>query len=88
IMEAREAHVVQPAQWIQPGTDLSTSDWTQGYGYQMWRCRNNAYRADGLNGQFIIVVPEKNAVIVTTANIPNMQEEINLIWKHILPALK
>lgn len=88
IVEARKAHVVQPPQWIQAGSDLSASDWTQGYGYQMWRCRNNAYRADGLNGQFIIVVPEKNAVIVTTANIPNMQEEINLIWKHILPALK
>jgi hypothetical protein len=33
------------------------------------------------------MVPEKNAVIVTTADIEDMQEEINLIWKHILPAL-
>lgn len=64
------------------------SDWLQGYGYQMWRCRHNAYRADGKDGQFIIIVPEKNAVIVTTANIGDMQSEINLIWKHILPALK
>ena len=21
-----------------------TSDWMQGYGYQMWRCRHNAFR--------------------------------------------
>ena len=64
-----------------------TSDWLQGYGYQMWRCRNNAFRADGANGQYIIVIPDKNAVVVTTANIQDMQGEINLIWKHILPAL-
>lgn len=63
------------------------SDWVQGYGYQMWRCRHNAFRADGANGQYIIVIPEKDAVVVTTAHIQNMQQEINLIWEHILPAL-
>lgn len=64
------------------------SDWLQGYGYQMWRCRHNAYRADGANGQFIIVIPEKNTVVAMTANIGDMQAEINLVWKYILPALK
>ena len=63
------------------------SDWVQGYGYQMWRCRHNAFRADGAAGQYIIVLPEQDAVIVTTAHLKNMQEEINLIWDHILPAL-
>lgn len=67
--------------------DPATSDWLQGYGYQMWRCRHNAFRADGANGQYIIVIPEKDAVIATTAHIGDMQEEINLIWDHILPAL-
>ena len=63
------------------------SDWLQGYGYQMWRCRYNAFRADGANGQYIIMIPEKNAVVVTTAHVNDMQAEINLIWKHIYPAL-
>lgn len=63
------------------------NDWVQGYGYQMWRCRHGAFRADGANGQYIIVLPDKDAVIVTTAHIPDMQEEISLIWDHILPAL-
>ena len=63
-----------------------TSDWLQGYGYQMWRCTHNAFRADGANGQYIIMIPEKNAVVVTTAHIQDMQGEINLIWKHIYPA--
>ena len=70
-----------------PKNSRKTSDWLQGYGYQMWRCRNNAFRADGANGQYIIMIPDKNAVVVTTADISDMQEEINLIWKHILPAL-
>ena len=64
------------------------SDWLQGYGYQMWRCRHNAVRADGAAGQYIIILPELNAVIATTAQIDDMQAEINLIWKYLLPALK
>lgn len=70
-----------------PEEYLQNSDWTQGYGYQMWRCRHNAFRADGASGQYIIVIPDKNAVVVTTAAIQDMQAEINLIWDHILPVL-
>lgn len=69
-------------------TKPKDSDWLQGYGYQMWRCRHNAYRADGARGQYIIVLPECDAVIAMTANISDMQAEINLVWKHLLPALK
>ena len=69
------------------GLTTKNSDWLQGYGYQLWRCRHNAYRADGANGQYILVLPEKDAVIAVTANIGDMQAELNLIWKHLLPAL-
>ena len=69
------------------GVDKSTDDWLQGYGYQMWRCRHGAFRADGASGQFIIVLPEQDAVIVTTAQCRNMREELNLIWDYLLPAL-
>ena len=64
------------------------SDWLQGYGYQMWCCRHNAYRADGAAGQYIIVMPDQNAVVAITANLGDMQAEINLVWKYLLPALK
>lgn len=64
------------------------SDWLQGYGYQMWRCRHNGVRADGAYGQYIIVLPDKGAVIAMTANIGDMQAELDLVWKHILPALR
>ena len=78
-MNSDQAHLMKKA--------AKTSDWLQGYGYQMWRCRYNSFRADGANGQYIIMIPDKNAVIITTADIQDMQAEINLIWKHIYPAL-
>lgn len=68
--------------------EAKDSDWLQGYGYQLWTSRHNSYRADGANGQFILILPEKNAVIVTTADISNMQAELNLIWEHLLPAFE
>lgn len=64
------------------------SDWTHGYCYQMWRCRHNAYRADGAGGQFIIVIPDKDAVVAITASLQDMQGELNLVWDYILPAFE
>ena len=78
---------VNQHQAVERGMDPTDNDWMQGYGYQMWRCRHGAFRADGANGQYIIILPDQDAVIVTTANIRDMAEELNLIWDHILPAL-
>jgi hypothetical protein len=64
------------------------SDWAQGYGYQFWRCRHNAFRADGAYGQYIIMMPDQDAVIVLTSETPDMQDEINLVWKYLLPAMQ
>jgi len=69
------------------GMTTETSDWMQGYGYQMWRCRPGCFRADGARGQYIIVVPDKNAVIAITSDEEDLQGELNLVWNHILPAL-
>lgn len=74
-------------QLAEDSTRVIDPDWIQGYGYQMWMCRNNAFRADGARGQFIIVLPEQNSVVVMTANTPRMQTELNYVWKYILPAL-
>lgn len=62
-------------------------DWIQGYGYQMWMCRHQAFRADGARGQFILVLPEQNTVIAMTADTPRMQDELQLVWNYILPVL-
>ena len=69
------------------GMTKETSDWMQGYGYQMWRCRPGCFRADGARGQYIIVVPDKNAVIAITSNVEDLQGELNLVWNRIFPVL-
>jgi CubicO group peptidase (beta-lactamase class C family) len=92
---------ILPAVWVEEASTLKiiqnpglskakrdSSDWEQGYCYQMWRCRNNAYRGDGAYGQFIIIMPDQDAVIAITAETADMQEEINLVWKYLLPAIR
>ena len=54
----------------------------------MWRSRNNSFRGDGAFGQYMLILPEHDAVIAITSQTPNMQGEFNLVWKHLLPAFK
>lgn len=57
--------------------------WNTGYGYQFWICANGGCRLDGANGQFGIVMPDKNTVVVTTAYTRNNKVLFYSIWKHI-----
>lgn len=77
-----------PETVVQRGLTTENSDWLQGYGYQMWMCRHNAFRADGARGQLVLVIPEKDAVIAVTARVTHgMQHEVDMIWDYLLPAL-
>ncbi|MCL1795458.1 MAG: beta-lactamase family protein [Clostridia bacterium] len=51
----------------------ASADWRKGYGYQFWRNGFGGFRADGMFGQYIVVLPEKEAVIVMTGNLNDMQ---------------
>ncbi|MGH7912466.1 MAG: serine hydrolase domain-containing protein [Candidatus Dormibacteraceae bacterium] len=62
-------------------------DWQQGYGFQFWRCRGDAFRGDGAFGQFCVVLPGKDAVVACTAQTAEMQAELDLVWEHLLPAM-
>ncbi|MGB3330940.1 MAG: serine hydrolase [Thermomicrobiales bacterium] len=62
-------------------------DWTVGYGYQFWRCRHNAYRGDGAFGQYGLVLPEQDTTIAITSGLRDMQEILDLVWEHLLPAI-
>ncbi len=83
-----------PESWVEAATikqvsngNDPNSDWTQGYGYQFWRCRHNIYRGDGAFGQFCIVLPEQEAVLAMTAGVADMQAVLNLVWEKLLPAI-
>lgn len=82
-----------PATWVEQATSKQVSngsdperDWEQGYGFQFWRCRHGAYRGDGKDGQFCVVLPEQDAVIVMTANSGNLQDQLSIVWNKLLPA--
>jgi len=89
---------IVPAKWIEAMTtkqidnsghvrwvedETHDNDWEQGYGYQMWICRNDAVRGDGMYGQFMIIWPKYDAVIAMTANTDDMPAQLNTLWTHL-----
>lgn len=88
VEEATTFKIQQPAA---NGADLeklkATSEWHQGYCYQFWRCRHNAFRGDGAFGQYSIVMPDQDAVVAITSESGDMQGEMNLVWDFLLPAM-
>lgn len=83
--------------WVEAATSSQMSnsdgvqaDWRQGYGYQFWRCRHEAYRGDGVFGQYCIVMPEQDAVLAITSGIDvfEMQQPLDLVWEILLPAMR
>jgi CubicO group peptidase (beta-lactamase class C family) len=84
-----------PAAWVAAATAMQVSngsspesDWDQGYGYQFWRSRHNSYRGDGAFGQYCLVLPEVDAVVVITSGVRDMQAVMNLVWEKLLPAMR
>ncbi len=82
-----EAWVDEATSWQVSNGDDPENDWTQGYGYQFWRCRHQCFRGDGAFGQFCIVMPELQAVMAITAGVPDMQPVLNMVWDKLLPAM-
>lgn len=66
---------------------MDNLDWKLGYGFQFWQSRHGGYRGDGAFGQFCVIIPQADAVIVCTAQVADMQAELDLFWEHLLPAL-
>jgi CubicO group peptidase (beta-lactamase class C family) len=78
VAEASAVHTPNPGE--------PNPDWQQGYGYQLWRSRHG-YRGDGAYGQFCLVLPEQDMVVVTTAQTENMQALLDAVWEHVLPGV-
>ncbi len=72
---------------VENGSDPD-SDWQQGYGYQFWRSRHNAFRGDGAFGQYCIVLPDEEVVIAVTSGLGDMQAPLNTIWEYLIPAFQ
>jgi CubicO group peptidase (beta-lactamase class C family) len=82
------------ASWIDGATrtQISTKyskipDYDMGYGYFFWTSRHGAYRADGRNGQFVVVLPRQEAVVAISSDEENLMPILYAVWDHILPQL-
>lgn len=86
-----------PEAWVEEATSKHVAneqashskigvDWTQGYGFQFWRCTHNAFRGDGRAGQLCLVIPEKDMVVAMTAEANAFQTQMNAVWDHLYPA--
>ena len=76
-----------PASWIEQMNTLHVK--SNSYGYQIWHCAYpGAVRADGAFGQWVIVVPDKDMVVVITqCSTGSGRYQRGLIWNHIVPQL-
>jgi hypothetical protein len=79
---ATQRHVETP----QTDDGWRSADWLEGYGYHFWMS-THGYRADGAMGQFCLVVPEHDLVVVMTAAATDMRVPLDEIWQCLLPGI-
>jgi CubicO group peptidase (beta-lactamase class C family) len=60
-----------------------------GYGYQWWLAKSGMFSAIGVGGQFIMVVPKENLVVVFTSKLSGQDAffPAKLLKKFILPSI-
>lgn len=84
------------AEWVAEASKKHTEsqegngDWSQGYGYQFWRCKPEPgfYRGDGAFGQYCIIIPQYEMTIAVTSESFDMGKSMQVLWDTILPAVE
>ena len=89
-----EGRQLVPAEWIdQASAHQVRNPWFGsheseiGYGFQLWRS-SRGFRADGMCGQFAVVIPELDLVVATTSGSPDANRILELIWRELLPGVE
>lgn len=69
--------------------DFATDDSHAGYGYYMWMdSYPGSFRMDGLNGQYVVMLPDKNAVVTYLSYQPeNTLDILKLTWDTLVNKL-
>ena len=86
VSDATSLKIYQNPKMTQAKRD-SSNDSMQGYCYQFWRAKNNSYMANGAFGQFILVMPDKDAIVILTAESNDMWGELGMVWKYLYPGI-
>ena len=68
---------------------VPATDGNQGYGYQVWQSKwPGSFRADGAMGQYTVVVPQEDLVVVILGMKLYGHDELACIWNQLMPGLK
>jgi hypothetical protein len=78
VADASTIHIANPQR--------EEPDWQQGYGFQLWMSQHG-YRGDGAFGQYMVVLPECDAVVAMFSCTEPMQAVLDAMWDHLLPAM-
>lgn len=80
--------------WIRESTQMLTTSWSFAgrpatYGYLWWGLPNGVIVASGALGQWIMVVPQQQLVVASTAsNETQFDAQVRILYDHILPAVQ
>jgi CubicO group peptidase (beta-lactamase class C family) len=86
-----EGEQVVPAEWVAVSTIKHIDGTLQdGYGYQWWVAEPDVYMALGYGGQYILVAPELDMVVVYTSRLAERDFYLpqRLLDRYIRPAVK
>lgn len=74
-----------PRRWVEEMMTPHIATGGDMYGYQMWKCGDyNAWRADGAFGQYIVIIPEADMVVVMTQCIDmDAKRDRAPIWEYL-----
>lgn len=80
-----------PAWWVDQmmAKQSDTGSFGYGYGYHMWICEYpGAVRIDGALGQYALIIPDKDMVVVITeCTLIDGATQRRLVWNRLLPAV-
>ena len=88
-----------PRDYVEDAVKCHSDNWAksdvleemQGYGYQFWRTSHNGFAMYGMGGQLAVYVPDKDIILITTADAQGRKGGVQLIydsfWDEIIDKL-
>lgn len=88
--DATRFHISTGTQTSTPGLSAAKStDWNQGYAFQMWRGQHNSFRFCGAYGQICACYPDENLIFcVNSGSTETIQEILDAFYENVLIPIK